>query len=217
MKTTRFALVMAFLLPCSFVFAQVTSGGNFLLGSSFGLSAASSKITIEDGLGNSDGDRPSSTQFSVSPKLGYFVVDNLALGMGLDYTFSEVKEPNENRTKDSDLLFGPFARFYLPLGEDIAVFVEGNFGFGNSSDIMDFNGETQDISTNIFAIGVGPGLTVFSNEAIGVSAIFKYNYARSDFDTEIAGVKRETVTKTNQFDFSVGVSLYFAALTRAGY
>ncbi len=217
MRTIHFALVMAFLLPCSFVFAQLTSGGNFVMASSFGLSTASSDITIEDGLGDADGERPSSAQFSISPKLGYFVMDNLAVGIGLDYTFSEVKEPNKDRTKDSDLLFGPFGRMYLPLSDDVAVFLEGNFGFGNSSDIMDFNGETQNISTNIFAIGVGPGLTVFSNDAIGVSAIFKYNYARSDFDTEIAGIKRQTITKTNQFDFSVGVSFYFAALTRAGY
>ena len=74
---------------------------------------------------------------------------------------------------------------------------------------------SEDINTNIFAVGFGPGLTVFSNESIGISAIFKYNYARSDFDIEIGGIKQETITKTNQFDISVGVSFYFSAIAPA--
>lgn len=192
--------------------AQLTDAGNFMVGTSFGLSTATSTF-IQD---QSEGEGPSSTLFSISPKVGYFVIDNLGLGVGMDYTFSEVREPNEDRTKDSDLLFGPFARFYLPISDDIAFFLEGNFGFGNSSDNLNIAGEVRNINTNIFAVGFGPGLTVFSNESLGISAIFKYNYARSDFDIEIGGVKQETITKTNQFDISVGVSFYFSAITPAG-
>jgi hypothetical protein len=195
--------------------AQVTSGGNFIIGSTLGLSTAKSKITLDSGEGNIETDSPSSSQFSFSPMVGYFIVENLAVGIHMDYTSSEVKEPNLDRTTDSDLLFGPLARFYLLVGDDMAFFLEGGFGFGNSNDEKYIGEGRQRINTNIFAYGVGPGFTIFSNDAIGIEALLKYNYARSNFDTEIAGIERNTTTRTNHFDFSVGFQFYFSALRPA--
>jgi hypothetical protein len=195
--------------------AQVTSSGNFVIGSTFGLSTAKSKITQDSGDGEEEVDNPSSSQFSFSPRVGYFVIDNFAVGIQMDYTSSEVKQPNLDRTTDSDLLFGPFARFYLPVGDDMGLFLEAGFGFGNSNDEKYIGAERQSINTNIFAYGLGPGFTIFSSQAVGVEALLKYNYARSDFDTEIGGIARKTTTRTNQFDFSVGVHFYFTALRPA--
>jgi hypothetical protein len=195
------------------VYGQLTNGGNFIVGTSVGLSSANSNIIQDD----AEGEGPQSSQFSISPKVGYFIMDNLAIGIGLDYTRSLVKEPNEDRNLDSDLLFGPYARYYLPLADDVALFIEGSFGFGNSTSNLLIGGETRNISTNIFAVGFGPGLTVFSDQGFSISAIFKYNFARSNFDTDIGGVQRSTIAKTNQFNFSVGVSYYFTALRPAIY
>lgn len=69
-------------------------------------------------------------------------------------------------------------------------------------------GEPQRINTNIMAFGLGPGFTIFSSSAVGIEALVKYNFARSRFDTDIAGLQRETVTRTNQFDFSIGFQFY---------
>ncbi len=206
----RLCAMIFSLLTFQLASAQLTTSGNFVIGSSFGFSSASSNIIQEAMSGTDEGEGPSSLQLSISPKIGYFIQDEFAVGIGLDYTLSEVREPNEDRRTDSDLLFGPFARYYLPVGEDAAIFLEANFGFGNSTDNLNIGGETRNISTNIFATGFGPGLTVFSNESFGVSAILKYNFARSKFDIEIDGIAQETITRTNQFDFSVGVAFYFA-------
>lgn len=195
--------------------AQVTSGGNFIIGTTMGLSTAKSKISQESGDGTTETDSPSSSQFSFSPSVGYFIIENVAVGIHMDYTSSEVKEPNLDRTTDSDLLFGPLVRFYLPFADDMAFFLEGGFGFGNSNDEKYFGEERQRINTNIFAYGVGPGFTIFSNKAIGIEALLKYNYARSNFDTEIGGIERNTISRTNQFDFSVGFQFYFSAIRPA--
>ena len=74
--------------------AQVTNSGNFVIGSTFGLSTAKSKITQDSGDGEEEVDNPSSSQFSFSPRVGYFIIDNFAVGIHMDYTSSEVKEPN---------------------------------------------------------------------------------------------------------------------------
>lgn len=199
------------------VYGQLTSGGNFVVGTSLGLSSARSTIIQDAGSGENEGDGPISSQFCISPKVGYFIMDNLAIGIGLDYTRSLIKEQNEDRNLDSDILFGPYARYYLPLADDVSVFLEGSFGFGNSTSNLVIGGENQDISTNIFAVGVGPGLTVFSDQGFSISAIFKYNFARSNFDINVGGAQQSTITKTNQFDFSVGIAYYFTTIRPAIY
>ncbi|TNE59523.1 MAG: hypothetical protein EP344_08455 [Bacteroidetes bacterium] len=190
---------------------QFTERGNFLVGSAIGFSSNTSTISQSSG----QGEGPESFQWNIAPHVGYFLFENFALGVGLDYTFSREKQPNEDKNDDSDLLFGPFARYYLPFGGDKAVFLEGNFGFGTSSDDLIIEGEPQSISTDIIAFGAGPGFTIFSNDAIGIETLFKYNYARSRFNTTESGVTTETTTKTNQFAVSLGIHVYFAGLRRA--
>ncbi len=206
---------------CVLLFGQVSPGqmlnqGNFLVGANVGFSRAQTERNVSTNNQETKGEGPASTQFSIAPNVGYFLADNFALGIGLDYTLSSVKQPNEDRTDDSDLLFGPFVRYYIPIDNDMAVFLVTNFGFGNSSDETLVGTNTKRINTNIFAVGVGPGFTIYSSNGIGLEAIFKYNFARSKFDTEDAGIKTTTKAITNQFDIGLGVQFYFGGLKRLG-
>lgn len=205
---------IAALLLLGQVRAQVTDQGNFLLGSTIGFATSRSSITQGTPSGEEKGEGPLANQVHFAPSIGYFLLDNTVLGIRMDYTLSRQEEEGVEKVKDSDLLFGPFARYYLPVGNDMAFLIEAGFGFGNSSDLMGLNGDRQTITTNMFAFGVGPGFTIISSKAIGLEAIFKYNYARSHFNTEIGGVSRETITKTDAFDISLGLHLYFAGFNR---
>lgn len=192
-------------------YTQILDKGNFMIGSTVGFSTANSKVTS----GDEEGEGLTARQFNIAPAIGYFVVDNLALGLGADFTFNKVKEPNEDETNDSDLLFGPFVRYYMPLGSNVAFFLVTNFGFGSSTDEQIIGENKQSIKQNIFAIGAGPGLTVYSDGGFGIEAIFKYNYANSKFDTETGGITTSTTTRTNQFSLSLGMQYYFGGLRRA--
>jgi len=197
--------------------AQVTSSGNFLLGSTIGFSAASSNITQEATGGVSTEESPNSTRINFAPSVGYFLFDDFALGIRMDYTLNRVEEANNDFTEDSDVLFGPFARYYLPITEtnDMYLFAEAGFGFGNARDVKELETGDQRITTNLFAFGIGPGITVIASNAIGLEAVVKYNFARSEFDTQIAGVNANTTTKTNQIGISLGLQFYFSGFTPA--
>ena len=207
--------MVALVLSLTQLSAQVMDQGNFMIGASLGFSVAESNVTLQSGVANEKGQGPSSSQFNIAPSVGYFIVDDFALGIGMDYTYSSIQNPNEEKKDGSNLLFGPFMRYYFPVDEDIAIFLVTNFGFGNSSNTQEIAGQAQNIQSNIFAVGVGPGLTIISGSAVGLEAIFKYNYARSTFDTDIAGVQTTTTTKGNQFDFSLGVQFYFGGIEKA--
>ncbi|MBK8921571.1 MAG: outer membrane beta-barrel protein [Saprospirales bacterium] len=213
-KTGSLAVLAAFaamLLSLHIQAQDFTSRGNFLIGTAVGFSSNTSTIT----QGGGSGSGPESFQWNIAPHVGYFLFENFNLGVGLDYTFSREQQPNEDKNDDSDLLFGPYMRYYVPFGGDKAVFLEGNFGFGTSSDDLIIDGQPQNISTDIIAFGAGPGFTIFSNDAIGIETLFKYNFARSRFNTTQGGVNTETTTKTNQFAVSLGIQVYFAGLRRA--
>lgn len=196
--------------------AQVLDQGNFMIGSTIGFSVAQSSIKFQSTNTDDEGDGPSSAQFTMAPNVGYFPLDNFVMGLGMNYTFSSIDEPNQDRNEDSNLLFGPFFRYYLPFNDDTALFFQTDFGFGNASDDLLVGGQRQKITSNIFALGIGPGFTIFSDAAIGIEALFKYNFARSSFDTDIGGVITETTTRTNQFDLSIGVQFYFGGVQAVG-
>lgn len=209
---SKFIFWVVALLLAGSLSAQVTRQGNFILGSTVGFSSASSKVVQDKGSGAEDTQNPYSIQLSLAPSIGYFLVDNVPLGIRLDYTFGKVKDQSGKRTEDSNVLFGPFARYYLPMNNNMYFFGEAGFGFGNSRDTKDLETGTQKINTNLFSFGIGPGVTIIATNAVGLEALVKYNYARSKFDTEILGVKQNTTSNTNQISISLGVQLYFAGL-----
>ncbi|MFN7326590.1 MAG: outer membrane beta-barrel protein [Chitinophagales bacterium] len=211
MNRQKVRLLLVLLLGCWGVSqAQFTDRGRFMLGSAVGFATNSSKIARSDQNVLSE---PQNTQWNVAPSIGYFLFDQFVLGIGMDYTSSSEKNEGEETTRDNDLLFGPFARYYVPFG-DKAFFLQANFGFGNSTDNLILGGVKQNINTNILAYGAGPGFTIFSNDALGIEALVKYNYARSKFNVDVAGVQTSTTTKTNQIALSLGMQVYFAGLRR---
>jgi len=52
-------------------------------------------------------------------------------------------------------------------------------------------------------------------EKVGIEAVLKYNYARSNFDTTIGGINTSTKTRTNQFTLALGIQYYFGGFQGA--
>ena len=197
--------------------------GNLLLRDPLGFSTANSTVEIANAGQSVSNQGTRATQFNISPRIGYFVAGNFAIGIGLDYTLNEIREPldlsdpdTEYKTEfDSDLLFGPFARYYIPVGTDKAFFLQANFGFGSSEDQIQVGEDPQTISNDVLAASIGPGFTIYSTDAIGIEAIVKYNWARSNATYNFQGESNETTTFTNQLDFSIGFQVYFTRLQRS--
>ncbi len=187
-----------------------------------GFSTASSSVEIVNSGTSISNEGTRATQFSISPRIGYFVADQFSIGIGMDYTLNEIEEPvdlsdpdTEYETEyDSDLLFGPFFRYYLPVGVDKAFFLQANFGFGSSEDQIRIDEDQQTVSNDVFAASIGPGFTIYSTDGIGIEAIVNYNWARSNATYNFQGENNETTTFTNQIDFSIGFQIYFNRLER---
>src|SRR6185503_1467441 len=86
------------------VYAQFTKG-TWMVGGNVSASFNTEKtkvgnVTTTDGTINS---------ISVSPQLGYFVIDNLAVGAGIDLNTTTIKpQTGPNKTTISSTSFAPF-------------------------------------------------------------------------------------------------------------
>ena len=71
------------------------------------------------------------TTGTISPQVGYFIVENLAIGLGISYdgitekmkrkSFSGTGTVSYERTTTT-MSYGPFVRYYKPVGERAAFF-----------------------------------------------------------------------------------------------
>lgn len=212
-KTFLTALIASLTLLFTANMNAQTERGSFMIGGELGLSSSSSSVTT-NGNGNVAAQvaTNNSTQFNIAPSIGYFFAENFAVGVGIDYTLNTSKD-----RLDSDLLFGPFVRYYIPIGEDKALFFEADFGYGNTADQLETDQGTRQALTNVFAGGIGPGFTIFSNDAIGIEALAKYKFGSGT--NSITTPNNETFTSnsiTHAFDFSVGIQVYFTRVRPAG-
>lgn len=220
-KTLLSSLILFF--TCTLLSAQFTESGNFVIGSTIGFSTAQSNFEIDDNNQQIEGRGTRSSQFNIAPAIGYFLTDHFAMGIGLDYTSNITREPESildpesevDRQEDSDLLFGPYARYYLPIGKDKAFFLETTFGVGSSSNTIRIDGVNQNTSTDVLALGVGPGFTIFSSDGIGIEALVKYNWARSNTETDFGDVLTISKSYTNAIDLSIGMQIYFGRIVPA--
>lgn len=111
--------------------------------------------------------------FTFTPKAGFFVTDDLAVGAQLAIGSGKREEttfgsPNviEERTV-SAFGAGVFARYYfLNLGERFKTYAEVGAGFGTSKDEVD---SEEVAKTNTFGIGLDLGINYFVTKKIAIS------------------------------------------------
>jgi len=115
----------------------------------------------------------STINFNLLPRLGYFVIDNLAVGAELQVGFSlEKSKDSDYKSSESLLAIGPFARYYFPL-ENIYPFAEANVGFGSWQEKWS-NGSEGDDKEGLFSWGLGVGASKPVGENVLLDALVGY-------------------------------------------
>ncbi|HSI74863.1 MAG TPA: hypothetical protein VK957_03160 [Lunatimonas sp.] len=187
MKKINIVTVLLLLINLGFVNAQ-TDKGRMLLGASsdLGLSGAglvdigysSTKLKL-DGASYVEDNSSKITNISLLPKFGYFVADNLALGLDVAFATARLKGGNSNTESNSRLLStGPFIRYYIPTAK-VLPFVEVNSSFGRRTNTTKYvdNPNLQDniTKTNIRSFGGGIGLAVPLGEKVAFDILAGFN------------------------------------------
>lgn len=114
---------------------------------------------------------------NLSPKIGYFFVNNLAIGLDINTGFTHSKT-DLSKTTNTFLATGPFLRYYIP-NKKIQPFAEiaSSFGFMNTETEWNLFGISNDqkwkYNTTYLFGGVGINLAISGR--VGFDILAGYN------------------------------------------
>lgn len=171
MKKILLTLIAALAFTASY--AQFTKG-RMLAGGNVSLSTSSNKLDQGGSLTTTS----TGTSFQLAPNVGYFIIDNFAIGAGVGFGLSTSKTKNstpEIKSNSTVFEFEPFVRYYLKQG----IFFEGQFGLGTSK--TKFVGTTTNTSTqNTTTWSLGAGYPYFLNDNVAIEPFLGYRRRSND-------------------------------------
>ncbi len=141
--------------------------GDFLAGGNMAIS--SSRNYFEGQLYGSG------AQFRVSPVFGYFIIDRLAAGARLNYTYENSKSHGNNfanlRWHTRQLGVGPFLRYYfLPATRKVNLLAEASYLFSASKTVQN----SQVYKTDLQTLGISAGPAFFLNSHLALEVLAGY-------------------------------------------
>ncbi len=167
MKKESLVLVCLLISAVCINLSAQTSKGSFLIGGityieQIGSGASSMNIgytTIKskDDSGDEDEHKDKEFSFNFTPKVGYFVIDNLVLGV--DFTIaSSFSKTTNTEFKNNATFFGvgPFARYYIPT-KKVLPFAEAMYSVGSrrSKSIWEDGENTYKYGIQLYSVGIG--------------------------------------------------------------
>lgn len=190
---------MALGLMTSASYAQVTKGAVLIGG---GLNFSSTTSSYEFDGKEVENVETKYTDLGLTPKVGYLLTDNIAVGVMVDFSNSKITSTFENSEIESTangIAAGPFVRYYTALG----IFGEAGVGLGS----MTTNGggeDEKDLKSSLFGWNVGLGYAAFLNDHISVEPMI--GYGSNSWTTDVDG--KDSVEKNAGINFGVSLGIY---------
>lgn len=124
----------------------------------FKLKGATEYATLNNGKSRS---------LDITPTVGYFIVNNLAVGLEAPYSFSKDTEGDISNTMSSFFVV-PFVRYYFDKAK-MKPYLHGGVGpgWGNNKTVMPYTPNVK-IPTNLLAYEMGGGIDIFINEHVAL-------------------------------------------------
>ncbi|RZJ31852.1 MAG: porin family protein [Flavobacterium sp.] len=192
-------IILSALAICAFGFANAQDKKEMSEGG-MGFNNGDIFITGSVGFNSSKTGDAKSNGFDVSPSIGFFVSDNIAVGgrVGYNSTTTNSGAPGADDAKSSTFSIGGFGRYYATPASQFSMFVE--LGLNYHSTTENAGDGFDDVKSTGFGIALAPGISYFvsDNWALEASiAALSYNTDKPDFDG---------AESTNNFGLNVDLS-----------
>lgn len=138
--------------------------------------------------------------FGITPKLGYFFTENIALGAKVGYESAKTKTAGTTTEDHSQMMFGAFGRYYFTPASQFSIFAEVGVDYSTMKHAMMgamVMGET--VKTNTLGAGLSLGLNYFVSSNFALEA----NYAGLNF----ASAKSDVADAKSVSTFGLGADL----------
>lgn len=171
MKKIVLSLVALFAITFANAQEETAGGKGFANGDVF--------ISGAVGYGTTSTGDISESQFTIAPRVGFFVSDNIAIGAEVGYisTTSDVTgfDPFFGETSyeltTNTFAIGGFGRYYATPANDFSIFGQLSVAYATAKSETDIEG-SQAIKANGFNFGLAPGISYFVSDNLALEATF---------------------------------------------
>jgi outer membrane immunogenic protein len=168
--------------------------GKILATGGINFSTTTPKTEMKVGNNTTTADGIKTTDFGISLAGGYFIADNVAIGLGIGLDNSKsTYETTDTEYTYTDNIFSvsPFARYYIPYSDQFSFFgqLSVGLGFGSSKDevVSGSTTTTQESSLNVMMIGLSPGFSYMMTERVALEMRYGFlGYTSSTMKEEEA-------------------------------
>lgn len=153
-------------------------------------------------------DGPKVSTFSITPSIGYFVIDNLAVGLDLQFVSTKTTFKNDQfdmnvDTKNSTFTVMPNATYYFATGSSFRPYVGAGVGYGSVTSTELYN--DKETTKGGLAWGAKGGFVYLLNSTVGLDLGVGYN----SLSTKETVQNTEVKTNTGGLGVNLGVSVFF--------
>lgn len=191
----KLLLLLSILLPSIALIAQ-TEKGTFVVSGATNFNFSNSEQ--EFGVNNREVNQCNITAYSLMPSFGYFIIDNLSIGINGSITQRTEEYKNDTETKQTILALMPTVAYVVPIKGPIKPFAQVGFGY---SSLTQRHYNTINDSYEGTAFGIGGGFSYFINKNVSLDLGIQYTYSSLDDDKKAI---RQSSTGGN-----IGFSFYF--------
>ena len=157
--------------------------------------------------------------FEIQPKLGYFINDNLVLGLGLGYGYSNSEFMSAN---SESLITGttntfsitPYVKKFFPITKNLAIQLQAETRYSNSKTDNESQFNPNDSESRTFLIGLRPGLAYRISDHFllqGNFGLLSYQNRKVEFDSEEDNISSED--KSSSFGLNLSSTNIFFGLS----
>ena len=214
------------LIAASFIglCASAQNKGDMYISGSLSINGGNSSSKVDFNNNTTKTKEPGDFTFSIAPQFGYFVIDNLEVNIGLEYSLSKKYLETENDTNlwANTNLFAitPGVKYYVKICDKFYYTPGAKLSFGFGSTKTQVSPDTT-VKTPIFAFGLNLSALAFEFqpcEHLGImfeAGSLDYTFAKVTKKDTVDNTTIKTTGITNNVNFglnlgaSIGFKYYF--------
>ena len=195
----KLGLLLIVLMTTITIFGQTTKG-NFVLSGATGLQfISSSETSVYHG---GDGIESKISSFSFMPTFGYFIEDNIAIGLSGNISTQTVKY-SFGKMKSNSVVIMPTFLYYFPLDGKIRPLVQAGFGYSSEKSPYNSDYSVGNFKYSGAVVNLGGGISYFITEKTSIN--FGLSYTRSNLNRSDDSADK---IKRGEFSSNIGISVF---------
>ncbi|WP_326983754.1 OmpW family outer membrane protein [Chryseobacterium sp. MYb264] len=186
--------------------AQMTKG-DWVISGNTGLGFNAQSSTVKANGESNDG--PKISNFSITPSVGYFVIDGLAVGIDLGFNSNTNKFDGDKLTNTTFSVM-PTATYYFNTGSKFFPFVGAGIGYATYKEKYSLSSGAAfnaDAKNDGLTWKAKAGVTYMATPSLGINLGLGFD----QFYTKNTVLNTEVKTTRNNFGVNVGFSYFIKA------